>query len=157
MNKMIWWAAVLIIGVRIFFFSAADAPKSDNTSLSVSEKIVDTVPSTKNLPKEEKKKIAEDINGRVRKTAHFLIFAAFGFAALGAMNASVKKGFKAAAFAAFVLCAFYAGTDEIHQNFVDGRACEFWDFLIDCGGALVGMCVFTALKTTVSKYFLKNS
>lgn len=157
MNKILWWAAVLIIGVRIFFFSAADAPKSDNTSLSVSEKIVDMVPSTKNLPKAEKKKAAENINGRVRKTAHFLIFAALGFAALGAMNASVKKGFKTAAFAAFALCAFYAGTDEIHQIFVDGRSCEFRDFLIDCGGVLVGMCVFTAIKTVISKYFLKNS
>ena len=148
---------MLIIGVRIFFFSAADAPKSDNTSLSVSEKIVDAVPSTKNLPKEEKKKIAEDINGRVRKTAHFLIFAALGFAALGAMNASVKKGFKTAALAAFALCGFYAGTDEIHQIFVDGRSCEFRDFLIDCGGVSVGMCVFTAIKTVVFTTGLANT
>ena len=104
------------------FLSAADAPKSDNTSLSVSEKIVDAVPSTKNLPKEEKKKIAEDINGRVRKTAHFLIFAALGFAALGAMNASVKKALKRRLWRRLPCVRFMRGTDEIHQIFC-GRTC----------------------------------
>lgn len=40
---------------------------------------------------------------------------------------------------AFVLTAAYAASDEIHQLFVDGRACQLSDFLTDSFGAFIGI------------------
>ena len=43
---------------------------------------------------------------------------------------------------AAVLCAsLYAATDEVHQLFVEGRACRWQDWAIDTAGALVGALV----------------
>ncbi|MFQ8632799.1 MAG: VanZ family protein, partial [Intestinibacter bartlettii] len=48
----------------------------------------------------------------------------------------------------------YAISDEIHQYFVPGRACQFRDVMIDSCGALFGIAVIVILKKMVNK--IKN-
>lgn len=43
---------------------------------------------------------------------------------------------------AFVFSAAYGVLDEYHQSFVPGRSVEFYDFLADCGGALLYTAIF---------------
>lgn len=43
---------------------------------------------------------------------------------------------------AFSFCVFYGVTDEWHQLFVEGRSCEFWDWVADVLGATAGVCVY---------------
>ncbi len=48
------------------------------------------------------------------------------------------------------LTSLYAITDEIHQIFVDGRSCEFRDWVIDTIGAVIGALGFLVLYKLIS-------
>lgn len=70
----------------------------------------------------------------IRKSAHFLEYCGFAFLLFYALYFSFGY-FKP--FLTVGLTAFYAATDEIHQLFVDGRACRFTDICIDTSGAVL--------------------
>ena len=44
-----------------------------------------------------------------------------------------------------IFCAFYACTDELHQYFVPGRSCRFFDVCVDSTGAFFGGLLFSAV------------
>ncbi len=46
---------------------------------------------------------------------------------------------------AIAFAAFYGISDEIHQYFVPGRMMDFWDFVADFVGGLIGSGVFYLL------------
>ncbi len=73
----------------------------------------------------------------IRKAAHvaeFTVLAMVGFNAI-----YVTYHCKHTGVFAFLMSAIYGVTDEIHQIFVSGRACQLRDMLIDSGGALIGV------------------
>lgn len=82
----------------------------------------------------------------IRKCAHFLEFT--GLAVL-AFNAFYQSFDRLRPVSAFLLTAAYAVTDELHQIFVEGRACRLFDVFIDCLGALAGI---TALYILIEIY-----
>ena len=45
----------------------------------------------------------------------------------------------------WIICTFYAGTDEFHQYFVPGRHASFWDVLLDVFGGITGMLLFLGI------------
>jgi len=47
---------------------------------------------------------------------------------------------------AFIFSAVYGLLDEYHQSFVPGRSVDFYDFLADCGGALLYCALFWLLQ-----------
>ena len=49
--------------------------------------------------------------------------------------------FRLAILSAFLACAFYGGTDEIHQLWIPGRTCDIWDWTSDTLGAALGVLV----------------
>ena len=71
----------------------------------------------------------------VRTFGHFSEFAALGFLTTNCLYAFRKEKKP-------IICAtlswLYAWTDEIHQIFVDGRAFQISDLLVDLGGILCG-------------------
>jgi VanZ family protein len=77
----------------------------------------------------------------VRKFAHFFAYLVLGILVLSAFVKSDYKGGKTFVYA-FVICAVYASSDEIHQLFVSGRGCQIKDVLIDSGGALTGIALY---------------
>lgn len=76
--------------------------------------------------------VPEDI---VRTFGHFSEFAALGFLFFNCIYAfkNIKKPFVSVLFS-----WSYAWTDEIHQIFVDGRAFQISDLLVDLGGIICG-------------------
>ena len=62
---------------------------------------------------------------------------------------------------ACALSFFYAITDEIHQIFVPGRACQFLDMMVDLAGILSGFIVYaviyTLVRKTVKKFGMRNA
>ena len=72
----------------------------------------------------------------IRKCAHFLEF--MGLAVL-VYNALYWSFGRFRPVLTFVITAAYAASDEFHQLFVDGRACQITDFLTDSFGALLGI------------------
>lgn len=84
----------------------------------------------------------------IRKCAHFLEFTGLSVLIFNALYRSCKK---LKPMLTFLLTAAYAVTDELHQLFVEGRACRMFDVFVDCLGALAGI---TALYVLMEIYRL---
>ena len=82
----------------------------------------------------------------VRKWAHIYVYAALGASVWLTLRAWAPAwrtwGWGVAALA---ICTVYAGTDELHQYFVPGRAMLFSDIWVDALGAAVGIAVTAAV------------
>lgn len=81
----------------------------------------------------------------LRSLAHggtFFILALFVGHALGRSNVQDIRN----TILTLVICAIYAGTDEWHQSFVPGRACELADFAIDMVGVVIGVVIYQAFS-----------
>jgi VanZ family protein len=68
-----------------------------------------------------------------RKLIHFAEYALLALLWWRALRTKLDD--RRAAFAAFLVTALYAASDEFHQSFVEGRAGSPVDWLIDCAGA----------------------
>ena len=94
----------------------------------------------------------------VRTMAHFSEFACLSFFM---NNLFVAYREKLMPVFAIALSFFYAITDEIHQIFIPGRACQFLDMMVDLGGIVSGMAVYAVIyitaRKTISKFGMRNS
>ncbi len=84
----------------------------------------------------------------VRSLAHFSEFACLSFFM---NNLFVAKKEKLCPVISCVLSFVYAITDEIHQIFVPGRACQFQDMMVDLAGVVSGMAVYAVIYALVKK------
>lgn len=117
------WTISLLWMMVIFILSAQPALQSQE----LSDGFLDVLIATLHLPL---------TSFMVRKAAHateYLLLGIFLYAAVSVT--AQRKQF----FIPFIMTALYAVTDEIHQMFVPGRACQVRDMLIDACGALVGV------------------
>lgn len=80
----------------------------------------------------------------IRKLAHFSEYTALAFCFCGTFYAMRRP--KPAWLWALGAASIYAVTDEVHQFFVPGRACQARDWLIDTAGALCGILIFLGLR-----------
>ena len=112
----LWWVLVAVCMGVIFYLSAQDGGTSE--ALSDEVKTVFGIPFSITP---------------IRKAAHFLEFAGLAFLVFNALRATYGKNRPALS---FLITAAYAVTDEIHQIFVEGRACRIFDVFVDsCGAA----------------------
>ncbi|MBO4216370.1 MAG: VanZ family protein [Clostridia bacterium] len=134
----------------IFYFSSQDSERSSETSGSVCMIIAKTfTPGFEDMTDEEQALTVERYQLFVRKCAHMTEFAlltataffffinVFGFRP--AVSAASGVGFCA-------LCAFF---DELHQNFVPGRAMKIADMLIDICGGILGLLAAVFIRRLV--------
>ena len=155
--------AVVTISVAVFIFvmSSQNAHISSKTSGDVIVKIVSAIDNTyKTKSPEEQRQIVLSLQKIVRKLAHFCIFGALGVFSASFM-ATFNKPFKLKFLFPQLFCSIYAVSDEIHQNFVVGRSCEFRDMLIDscgsfCGIILVLLIVYLCVKRKEVKFNAKK-
>ncbi len=125
------WAAVAVCMGVIFYLSAQNGTESQ----SLSEKFSLFL------------KLGMSIDF-IRTCAHCLEF--MGLAVL-IFNALYRSFGYLRPFLAFAITAAYAASDEIHQLFVEGRACQITDFFVDCFGAVLGISVLWAAAIIFSK------
>lgn len=94
----------------------------------------------------------------VRTMAHFSEFACLSFFM---NNLFVAYKEKLIPLIACALSFFYAITDEIHQIFVPGRACQFLDMMVDLAGILSGFIVYAVIyilvRKTIKKFGMRNA
>lgn len=135
-GAIIFWAlSVICMGV-IFYFSSRTADESTIQSdfiLHILQKIFG------------KGAVTEFIT---RKLAHFCEFAGLSLLLNSALI--FTKGKRQMPLAIAITSA-YAITDEVHQIFVDGRACQFRDWLIDTSGAITGAVAFLIMYIIIDK------
>lgn len=120
----------------IFYFSSRPANQSAGQSSVVTlflQKLFHTKAITEHM---------------VRKFAHFTEFAGLGFLINTALYCSIGKRKPPLGIA---IGSAYAGTDEIHQIFVDGRSCQFTDWALDTAGIVTGAIIFLILNLIIRK------
>ncbi len=94
------------------------------------------------------------LHALIRKLAHMAEYAALAVPVwLFLSTFDLKK--LCCDLAALGAAALYAGSDEIHQLFVEGRSGQFSDVLVDTFGAALGI-VFIVLMTTFFKRKTNN-
>ena len=62
--------------------------------------------------------------------------------AVGTVGRKIKLSIWNFAIRAEIFCALYACSDELHQYFVPGRSCKFFDVCVDSTGAFFGALLF---------------
>lgn len=101
----------------------------------------------------------------VRKAAHFTEFAVLGvclaanFYDFKSRNELAKTGENPAKsvitrhplVAAWIVGTLYAGTDEFHQLFVEGRSSEFRDVCIDSAGVVLGIAIAAIVRAAKTR------
>ncbi len=135
-KSAVCWSLVAVCMGIIFYFSSRTATESSAQSDSILNIIY--------------KLFGE--NGVtvfiVRKSAHFLEFAGLSFL----FSIAFYQQFKTVKFILPVCCtSLYAVTDEVHQLFVEGRACKFFDWVVDTTGGLFGFLLFLISFMIISK------
>lgn len=89
-----------------------------------------------------------------RKSAHFFAYFILGILCFIAMNKSIHRPLKVGVWA-FLICVFYAISDETHQLFIPGRSGEIRDVLIDSGGSFVGICFYLIINKLIEKFSMR--
>ena len=147
----LWCAAVLWMGM-IFMFSAQGANESSETSRMTIEKLFEImgITNTEEIFADEERYLMIDFI--VRKSAHFCIFGVLGVLLASAVSRYADPGRFRCLLTAFLIGVLYALTDELHQYFVPGRACQLRDVCIDSVGVLCGCtAVYLVMKLMLRK------
>ncbi len=151
--KVLAWFLFLTVSALIFGFSHQSAEESSKVSQSVLFEVLEKlIPGYNEMTKEEQECLIETYHSLIRKTAHFGIYTLWGwsFSFLLSLYRKRKK-----AIAVTVLCGglLYAAGDEVHQMFVNGRAAQLFDVMIDTLGSGFGFFCFILFGKIVN-YFL---
>lgn len=143
-NKPLWTrilsVAVLLAWMMVISgFSGQNATESAGLSAKVSHVIAEGYNGLLGfqMSEEEIAEMAESIEHAVRKLAH-----ATEYAILAVLFSVVLWTFgfgRRRLLAAVPFCFVYAAMDEYHQTFVEGRAGQLTDVLIDTSGACIAM------------------
>ena len=139
-KKVVLTILVILWAGLIFNFSSQVATTSNSVSIGFTEKIINFLPQINNFSPEAKKALAESLNGIIRKYAHFSSYLVFGILVIQLVKC-YNSNKLTSLIVALVVCLLYAISDEIHQIFVPGRACQWQDVLIDLSGSFTGCII----------------
>ena len=123
---------VLVWASLIFIMSSFDATDSSNQS----NFIVNIISNIFNI---ENVKLLSLI---IRKLAHYTEYLILGILVI---NMFTKNNISRSHLLSIILCVIYATSDEIHQLFIPGRACQIKDILIDSVGSITGIYLYKLL------------
>ncbi len=140
---LVWIPAVLWMAV-IFFLSAQDGSQSGQLSGSLTGMIYTF------LVGDSDPEALAALEGTIRTLAHATAYFILALLLSYALTRSVQVRWQWTG-AVFLLSALYAATDEWHQAFVPGRACELKDFLVDMAGALAAIIFFVLISRVRNK------
>lgn len=134
------WAFVIACLIIIFVYSNETASESTETSDGIIAKLLEFFH-------------LELSSGVVRAIAHCIEFAGLCFAFNLAFFSTYLRF---CPFVSLLSSVFYSATDEIHQFFVEGRACQIIDLVIDALGAIITTVVLIIIYLIYKKYCRKR-
>ncbi len=153
-----FWARFFLVmtiltAIAIFCFSAQPGEDSAQLSEGVTLTVARVVrPGFEQLPPAQKRSFMQQLGLTVRKCAHFTEFALLGLNLLGLLRMRrPDRPLPSLMPVAWVIATLYAGTDELHQMFVDQRGPAFLDVGIDSAGALMGVLVMALALTLLAR------
>ncbi len=144
--SVFWGVAAIICMLVIFFMSHKPAEESAEMSGIITEWLI-------KLGVRENSAVS--IETVVRKSAHMLEY--FGLCLCIGMHVRMRKGRLSIKNIAVILtiCILYAISDEVHQLFIEGRAGQVRDVLIDTAGAVAAMTLLIIIDM-VKGYVLRR-
>ena len=148
----------LAIMVLIFCFSAQSGGESGSLSDTIARMLATAfVGGFDNMPIEQQTQIIAQMSWPIRKTAHASEYACLAISLVitcwqlhawrcdkKAAMSSLGRRVTVVGVVAFIIAALYAYSDEVHQLFIDGRAGQVADVLVDASGAAIG-CLLICL------------
>lgn len=157
-------AVILFVWMVIIFgFSAQSSSGSVSVSTGITQKLAQIfIPGFDELSPLEQSETVAALSHFVRKAAHFSEYAVLGMLTVNALRTyRLNKALRL--ILPVATCLVYAISDEIHQNFSPGRACQAFDVFIDTLGGLTGalilfglMWLIKAIKRRRKRKELKN-
>lgn len=126
-RRIIYFILVVIWMISIFCFSHQNGIKSRHTSDIITNKIAQGVVEDKDTIEEAK----FNISFIIRKSAHFIAYFVGGILIFEFINTFSIK-IKYTILLTIIFGLLYAISDEVHQLFIDGRAAQIRDVVIDC-------------------------
>lgn len=148
----IYFMLTIVCMCAIFAFSAQEAEESSHTSEAVLQWSISL---------SEKWSLEKWIfwgTHSIRKIAHFLIYTALGICTYGIFyeykgcaSSEKKKRIRKSVRFAWIFSTLYAMTDEFHQLFVQGRAAQITDVMIDSVGALCGIGLIVFIRWMIKR------
>lgn len=136
----------------IFGFSSQDGEESSGISRKVTEFIVDEIIKAEDANRVE---LINNLEGTVRKLAHFSIYAVVGFL-LMALASTYDLEENKRINISLIVGIIYAISDEIHQGFTPGRSPKLTDVMIDTMGVAVGILFLLLIFTIFNKIKINN-
>ena len=134
-REAIAWALVVLWAVAIFAVSAKSGLELDGTGpiAQVKRWLANVLSDAMGYPVD------------VSPIGHFSEYLVFGALLANALRHRLEPG--GAAIASVCVVAVYAVTDEFHQLFVPGRACDPMDWLVDvCAAAIAALIAWLVLR-----------
>ncbi|MGM9681738.1 MAG: VanZ family protein [Eubacteriales bacterium] len=137
--QMIFAVLTILWMIVIFLFSSQSGEASSETSGRIVDQIAPIlIRDFENLSDAVRRSRIDSLTHVIRKLAHFSEYAFLGMLSFFALPWNRLKRLPHILIA-FGIGVFYAATDEIHQNFSNGRSPAVTDVLIDSAGALAGI------------------
>jgi VanZ family protein len=88
----------------------------------------------------------------ISSCAHFAEYMVFGVLLYAAVSRRLPPSRRGVVLAvAIAIASLYGVSDEIHQLFVPGRACDPVDWLVDTAGATLGVGITFAIKKKIAR------
>ncbi len=140
--KIFAWVMLIATAGIIFYFSHESQSKTLETSAFLTDPFVDFFESGKELDDYEAWSLQKKVITTIRKFAHFLEFAQFGFfLCMVLVLYRVKYPWPFAVLGSTI----YAASDEIHQLIMKTRQARVVDVLVDAAGAMCGAALLLLL------------
>ncbi len=145
--KLLSFIPSVVMMVLIYWFSAQTASVSSQLSSGFTLRLIRSVDSFfhLNLTEPQTFVLLEQLHGLVRKVAHFSEYFLLSLTVFLPFYV-YKKRTKKFLYITIVICCLYACTDELHQMFSDGRACQIRDIVIDTCGSAFAMLFYHIVK-----------
>lgn len=149
--KIVSWIPAVIMMIIIFMFSAKPAVVSDGTSTPLARAVLRVFEYFfGKISEAVRPDWLQAANFIVRKTAHITEYIVLALCMSWPLWKEKLRG-KKLMLIAFISCVAYAGTDEIHQLFIEGRSGNLRDVGIDAVGCAIGSILFLVITKLVEK------
>ena len=136
-SKYISYILLVLWCLVIFYLSNQTSNISGNNSLNVLKSILPNLNDD----------VLINLNSLFREFMHSGVFFILGILTY----ISFKRSFTYVFAYSLLFCIFYSLSDEIHQLFVNGRAFELIDLLLDFIGSLLGISLLEFIDKKKSK------
>ncbi|MBR6406065.1 MAG: VanZ family protein [Lachnospiraceae bacterium] len=155
--RIVFLILVILWMGMIFFFSSETAEESASLSGSVTESLARfffrdwfTQENAAQLPERMGK-----LEYLIRKGAHFTEYLVLG-GLLALFFSTIRMKYSLRILTNTLIGVVYAVSDEFHQSFVDGRAMQGFDILIDSLGVFFGALIFSGISAMIIVSFVRK-